>query len=195
MIQSPCTGTHWTSTAARTKAATLPVTSQQGKQLAVHRQDLGASRCLFSPSLDGYSALPPSFACRHHHWLPLAVLESTNMIHHLPWSCKNTQKSASSFRTLNSLGDNPLSVHQSMVPHQMDLALPVLFQWPNSHVQHFTVHQMARGGFLPSLQSCHNTSNYLAAKPNPSKRPSLEACISSSAVCTTKVSKLLLPTR
>jgi len=61
LVESPHTRTHSSSTPARTETATLPVKSQQGKQLTAHGQPLSASCCLFSPSLDGYGALPPSF--------------------------------------------------------------------------------------------------------------------------------------
>ena len=93
------------------------------------------------------------------------------MIHHLPQACKSTQKSASSFRTLDPLGHNPLSVpHHS--PPSAGFGTTKL-SYPSVQQPCPRLHSASDGKrqALPSRQSCHNTFHYMAAKTNPSQGP------------------------
>lgn len=83
------------------------------------------------------------------------------------------------------------SVFLTVVPHQLDLALPSCpILVPNSHIQDFTVHQMARVGPCPAGNPATTHFTTWQQRPTPVKDLSLEA---SAAICATKVSKRLLP--
>lgn len=91
------------------------------------------------------------------------------MTHHLPQTCRSTQKPASKFRTLDPLGDNPLSVPHHGPPSagrgKTKLSCPNVQQpCPRSHSA-----SDGKRWTLPNRQSCHNMFHYMAVKTSPSQ--------------------------
>lgn len=115
------------------------------------------------------------------------------MIHHLPQPCKSTQKSASSFRTPDSLGDNPLSIPHHGPPSAGSGTTKPSYASDQQPCPRFHSASGGKRQALLSRLSHHNMFHYMAAKTNPSQGLSLEASISSSAICTTKVPNILHP--
>lgn len=91
------------------------------------------------------------------------------MTHHLPQTCRSTQKPASKLRTLDPSGDNPLSVPH----HGPSSAGPgkTKLSYPNVQQPCSRSHSASDGKrwTLPNMQPCHNMFHYRAVKTSPNQ--------------------------